>query len=120
MTDPIEDPAKGSTEAEKPVTVQDPERQLAPVVVRGDEEAVATPKTGRALCLSGGGSRAMLFHAGALLRLNQAGLLKDLTCVSSVSGGSIAAGALAVAWKDLEWRDGRRRARSPRTWPPRS
>ena len=99
MTDPIEE----RHEAEKPVTVDDPERQLAPVVVRGDDEPVATPKAGRALCLSGGGSRAMLFHAGAMLRLNQAGLLKDLTCVSSVSGGSIAASALAVAWKDLEW-----------------
>jgi NTE family protein len=87
---------------EKPVTVADPERSLSPVAVRADE-AVATPTTGRALCLSGGGSRAMLFHAGALLRLNQAGLLKDLDCISSVSGGSIAAGALAVAWKDLEW-----------------
>ena len=48
------------------------------------------------LCLSGGGYRAMLFHAGALRRLNEAGLLEKLDMVSSVSGGSIAAGLLAV------------------------
>ncbi|RWX58804.1 patatin-like phospholipase family protein, partial [Mesorhizobium sp. M2A.F.Ca.ET.039.01.1.1] len=50
------------------------------------------------LCLSGGGYRAMLFHAGALCRLNEAGLLQKLDMVSSVSGGSIAAGLLAVLW----------------------
>ncbi|MDG4897875.1 patatin-like phospholipase family protein [Mesorhizobium sp. WSM4976] len=50
------------------------------------------------LCLSGGGYRAMLFHAGALCRLNEAGLLQKLDMVSSVSGGSIAAGLLAVIW----------------------
>src|SRR5258706_9526211 len=45
-----------------------------------------------ALCLSGGGYRAMLFHMGALLRLNDAGLLRRLARVSSVSGGSLTAG----------------------------
>jgi NTE family protein len=31
---------------------------------------------GIALCLSGGGYRAMLFHAGAIWRLNELGLLR--------------------------------------------
>src|SRR5260370_962984 len=45
---------------------------------------------GTALCLSGGGYRAMLFHLAGLWRLNEAGLLRSLACVSSVSGGSLA------------------------------
>src|SRR5262245_28221555 len=49
-------------------------------------------KPGIALCLSGGGYRAMLFHLGALWRLNEAGLLSQLKRISSVSGGSITAG----------------------------
>ena len=56
------------------------------------------PRAGTALCLSGGGSRAMLFHAGAILRLAQVGVLGKLDCVSSVSGGSITAGLLASIW----------------------
>src|SRR5271156_2598981 len=58
---------------------------------------------GIALCLSGGGYRAMLFHAGAIWRLNELALLKKINLVSSVSGGSITSGALAVAWKALQW-----------------
>jgi NTE family protein len=58
---------------------------------------------GIALCLSGGGYRAMLFHAGAIWRLNELGLLRKINLVSSVSGGSIASGALAVAWNGLQW-----------------
>lgn len=54
-----------------------------------------------ALCLSGGGYRAMLFHLGALRRLNELGYLKKLDRVSSVSGGSIAAGVLAKHWDSL-------------------
>ena len=51
-----------------------------------------------ALCLSGGGYRAMLFHAGALLRVCETGWMRKLDLVSSVSGGSIAAGQLASQW----------------------
>jgi NTE family protein len=58
---------------------------------------------GIGLCLSGGGFRAMLFHLGAFVRLNELGLLPRLDRIASVSGGSIAAGALAVAWKDLDF-----------------
>lgn len=62
----------------------------------------STNRQGLGLCLSGGGYRAMLFHAGVLVRLNEAGLLGKLTMVSSVSGGSIAAGLLAVLWPQLD------------------
>jgi NTE family protein len=56
---------------------------------------------GIGLCLSGGGFRAVLFHLGALIRLNELGLLPQINRVASVSGGSIAAGALAVGWHNL-------------------
>src|SRR5262245_37218666 len=59
------------------------------------------PIEGIALCLSGGGYRAMLFHLGALWRLNEAGFLKKLDRVSSVSGGSITAGVLGMNWARL-------------------
>src|SRR5438132_4944533 len=58
-------------------------------------------RKGRALCLSGGGYRAALFHLGALRRLNEVGLLSKLATISSVSGGSIANGLLAKAWPTL-------------------
>jgi NTE family protein len=59
------------------------------------------PADGIALCLSGGGYRAMLFHLGSLWRLNEAGFLKKLDRVSSVSGGSIVAGVLGMNWARL-------------------
>jgi len=61
---------------------------------------------GMALCLSGGGYRAMLFHTGVLWRLNEIGLLPKLNRISSVSGGSITAGVLALNWKKLRFQDG--------------
>src|SRR5215216_6704395 len=66
-------------------------------------EPSGAPKAGIALCLSGGGYRAMIFHLGTLWRLNQLGFLKKLSRVSSVSGGSITAGVLALAWKQLNF-----------------
>jgi NTE family protein len=59
-----------------------------------------------ALSLSGGGYRAMVFHVGALWRLNEVGLLGRLKRISSVSGGSITAGVVALCWKDLEFEAG--------------
>ena len=61
----------------------------------------AAPSGGVGLCLSGGGYRAMLFHLGALRRLNEAGRLATLTRVASVSGGSIIAGLLGRWWTEL-------------------
>ena len=52
-------------------------------------------REGTALCLSGGGYRAALFHLGAARRLNELGVLAQLTTVSGVSGGSIVANLLA-------------------------
>lgn len=63
------------------------------------------PDEGVALCLSGGGFRATLFHIGTLWRLNELGYLPKLSRVSSVSGGSIAAGWLGLKWKELEFND---------------
>ena len=65
------------------------------------EEGDRAPKPGIALCLSGGGFRAMLFHLGALWRLNEAGYISKFDWVSSVSGGSIIAAQLGLAWKRL-------------------
>jgi NTE family protein len=73
---------------------------------------VAPPhlEQGPALCLSGGGYRAMMFHVGSLWRLNEAGLLPTLKCVSSVSGGSITAGVLGSNWGALDFNAGVARA----------
>lgn len=43
----------------------------------------------------------MLFHVGAIWRLVEAGYLKRLQTVSSVSGGAITAGVLAHKWSKL-------------------
>jgi NTE family protein len=59
------------------------------------------PHPGTALCLSGGGYRAMVFHLGALWRLNELGHLPRLDRISSVSGGSITAGVLGLKWAAL-------------------
>jgi NTE family protein len=56
------------------------------------EEFVPKPqreRRGIALCLSGGGFRAALFHLGALRRLNELGVLTQVDTLSTVSGGSI-------------------------------
>ena len=55
------------------------------------------------LCLSGGGYRATIYHVGALTRLNELGILAQLDQIASVSGGSITAGMLALAWKRLHF-----------------
>lgn len=58
--------------------------------------AEAARETGVALCLSGGGFRAALFHLGALRRLHELGILQRVAAISSVSGGSIFAAFLAT------------------------
>jgi len=58
------------------------------------------------LALSGGGFRAMLFHLGAIVRLNELRLLRELDEVSGVSGGAIVAGRLATVWPRLRFRMG--------------
>ena len=73
-----------------------------------------------AVCLSGGGYRAMLFHTGVLWRLIELELLSPRSHtatlpgggtavlgtfkrISSVSGGSITAGMLGLKWKRLKF-----------------
>ena len=66
-------------------------------MVEGD----GAPEPGMALCLSGGGYRAMVFHVGVLWRLHDSGLLTGVKRISSVSGGSITAAVLALKWAQL-------------------
>ena len=84
------------------MTETTPDDLLSPVhdATQGEQE---TPEDGLALCLSGGGYRAMVFHVGLLWRLNEVGLLPKLDRISSVSGGSITAGVLATRWKALSF-----------------
>jgi NTE family protein len=83
--------------------VADPAREIAAerdfVALPDDEQTYPTDQW--SLCLSGGGFRAMLFHTGALWRLHQTGLLARINFFSSVSGGSIANGWLALNWAAL-------------------
>ncbi len=65
---------------------------------RAGDPYVPSPREQRkgiALCLSGGGFRAELFHLGALRRLNELGVLSRLDTISCVSGGSIFAAFMA-------------------------
>jgi NTE family protein len=87
----------------------------SPVTDEGEDK----PEPGIALCLSGGGYRAMLFHVGALWRLNQLGFLPRLDRVSSVSGGSITAATLGLHWSELDFDgDGVARALGPKMVAP--
>jgi NTE family protein len=70
-------------------------------MISGDEDKA--PRPGIALCLSGGGYRAMVFHLGALWRLNELGFFPKLKLISSVSGGSITAGVLGMRWGRLNF-----------------
>jgi NTE family protein len=79
---------------DRAVSASSPVREIVP-------EGEGAPRPGLALCLSGGGYRAMVFHVGVLWRLNEAGYLPRLARVSSVSGGSITAGVLGLKWDRL-------------------
>lgn len=95
-----------------------PDTGVAPVSRIPPDDATDAPEVGLALCLSGGGYRAMLFHLGSLWRLAELRLLTtdvhvgrgaggamtsigSLQRVSSVSGGSIASAQLALGWAEL-------------------
>jgi NTE family protein len=58
---------------------------------------------GIGMAVSGGGFRATLFHLGAFWRLNELGLLSQISRICSVSGGSITAGLLGLRWKHLDF-----------------
>jgi NTE family protein len=76
---------------------------LAPAEFIATDDPANPPRAGIALCLSGGGYRAMLFHVGVLMRLNEMGQLPTIDKISSVSGGSITAGVLGVKWGRLDF-----------------
>lgn len=83
------------------LTGRESEGSLDSIVSTSSENKRNKYRKGIALCLSGGGYRAMLFHTGSIWRLYQMGLLPELDRVSSVSGGSIVAGLLALKWSRL-------------------
>ena len=85
-----------------PLSDHDLQAALSPVSEGGER----APEAGIALCLSGGGYRAMIFHLGVLWRLNELGYLSRLDRVSSVSGGSITAAMLGLKWKRLGFANG--------------
>ena len=60
------------------------------------------PQSGIGLSLSGGGFKAALYHLGAIIRLNEFGLLKNLEIISCVSGGAIVGAWLGLVWDKLE------------------
>jgi len=74
-----------------------------PLIRPGGIEAGRARDLEAGLALSGGGFRATLFHLGSLCRLNEFGWLRKLQRITSVSGGSIAAGYLAYRWKELQF-----------------
>ena len=59
-------------------------------------------RRGVALCLSGGGFRAALFHLGAVRRLYEIGVLDQVGTIAATSGGTVLAAFLAQR-RDL-WR----------------
>jgi NTE family protein len=82
------------------MSVSEAPSQTQPDVAAKQEEPLPrASRRGIGLCLSGGGFRASLFHLGALRRLNELGILArtDFKTITSVSGGSITAAALATA-----------------------
>jgi NTE family protein len=75
----------------------------APVqLIPGDEDKGGA-KPGIGLCMSGGGYRAMMFHLGVVWRLYDSGVLQKVDRISSVSGGSITSGMLALKWRELSF-----------------
>lgn len=55
-----------------------------------------------AICLSGGGYRAALFHLGVLWRLNEGGQLKTAARIVGVSGGAITTAVVGANWASVD------------------
>lgn len=101
----VSNPPSQATEAPTAASVSElpPESRTtsAPIPPSGPRGEWSGPRKGMGLALSGGGFRASLFGLGSLWRLNELGWLKSLRRITSVSGGSLTAGALAACWSDL-------------------
>jgi esterase/lipase superfamily enzyme/predicted acylesterase/phospholipase RssA len=63
-----------------------------------DQDRHSTEDVKLALCLSGGGLRATFFHLGMIRFLRDADLLRQVTRICSVSGGTILAAHLVLNW----------------------
>jgi NTE family protein len=87
-------------------TSHDPTVTAAEELPAEDRARAGVPDPGVALCLSGGGYRAMLFHLGSLWALNDHKYLEKIDRVSSVSGGSIIAAHLGLSWSALSFQNG--------------
>lgn len=74
----------------EPANLIEPNGESPAKEAKVPKKKVAPPKV--ALCLSGGGYRAALFHLGVLRCLHEMGILQSVTTISSVSGGSIISG----------------------------
>src|SRR5260370_6541283 len=73
------------------------QRQNAHVSKKAGKARPNTQPLQIALCLSGGGFGATLFHLGVMRGLQRAGLLEHVETIAAVSGGSILAAASGVA-----------------------
>lgn len=83
--------------------MSDAPAQPAPVPTHSDpadQHSSAGPLGPLAVSLSGGGYRAAAFHLGTLRLLHNAGLLRDVVGLSTVSGGSIVGMAWVVSLMD--------------------
>ncbi len=60
-------------------------------------DEASRPLGGLGLCLSGGGYRATAFHLGTLALLERVGLLRTVSALSTVSGGTFAGAAYALS-----------------------
>ena len=69
---------------------------------------------GIGLALSGGGFRASIFHLGVIRRLEELGMMQDVSVISTVSGGSII-GAYYVVEMERRLRDYRNEFRKIET-----
>ena len=73
-----------------------------PTLPTGIDSPIANASERYALTLSGGGVRATVFHLGVLLWLAAQGRLERVHVLSTVSGGSLAAG-LVLSSNHLRW-----------------
>ena len=61
---------------------------------------LAPDEPGLAIALSGGGFRATLFHLGTIAAFREFDLLRRVSSITSVSGGSVLAAHLVVKWDE--------------------
>lgn len=86
-----------------PLTTENIQSLFAVAGAQGDFIQARKLEDTIGLCLSGGGYRAMIYHVGAIIRLNELGFLPRIAEIASVSGGSISAGVLALRWQNLRF-----------------